>query len=231
MKQVVRVFCLALAGVATPALAVNGLFEINSVCAQFGCFSGDTGGLPVQITQPGSYRLTGNLSTANVNQDLIVVTADAVTIDLNGFAMLGPVSCSGTPTTCTATGTGVGIRAEGQRDMQIRNGTIRGMGSSGIIIGRGGLIEQLNVSQNRGDGIDAQASNTVLRYLTVSDNGGRGVGLGFGSSYLMDSVINFNGGDGVFGGFCGNIMAFGNATGNSCTAIAPNRCTPSTGCD
>ena len=47
---------------ATPALAVDGVLEINQTCAvQTGCFAGDSPGFPVTITQPGSYRLTSNL--------------------------------------------------------------------------------------------------------------------------------------------------------------------------
>jgi hypothetical protein len=56
-------FLLA-AAVASRALASDGVLEINHSCATAagGCFPGDTAGYPVQITQPGSYRLTSNLA-------------------------------------------------------------------------------------------------------------------------------------------------------------------------
>ena len=231
MIQRARVFCLALACSASSAFAVDGVFEISAVCAQFGCFDGDTSGLPVQITQPGSYRLTGNLSTASVNQGLIAVSTDGVSIDLNGYSLIGPVTCSGNTLTCSSSGSGDGIQAINQTDIQVRNGSIRGMGGVGVVVGGGALIEQLTVSENGSGGIEAQAPGAVLRRLAVRENGGRGVALGFGSSYLMDSVIFNNGAQGVFGGFCGNILAIGNTNGNACVAIAPNRCSVATDCD
>jgi hypothetical protein len=40
---------------ATPALAVDGVLEINQTCAvQTGCFSGDTAGFPVTISASGA---------------------------------------------------------------------------------------------------------------------------------------------------------------------------------
>ena len=65
---------LALAG---PALAVDGVLEINQTCAiSTGCFPGDSPGFPVSVTQPGSYRLTGNLdlSAEGVNVSGIAVS-------------------------------------------------------------------------------------------------------------------------------------------------------------
>ena len=57
-----RLMLLLLFALATPALASDGVLEINQTCAvQTGCFPGDTAGFPVKITASGSYRLTGNL--------------------------------------------------------------------------------------------------------------------------------------------------------------------------
>jgi len=90
-------FVLILGLVASTVYASDGVFEINADCAVFGCFDGDSSGYPVTITNPGSYRLTGNLTTSNVDTTLISVSADSVTIDLNGFALIGPVTCSPPP--------------------------------------------------------------------------------------------------------------------------------------
>jgi hypothetical protein len=212
------------------AQASDGVFEINADCAVFGCFDGDTAGLPVQITNPGSYRLTGNLTTGSASQTLIEITADSVALDLNGFSILGPVSCSGTSTSCSSSGTGIGIDGDGREDLQIRNGTIRGMGNDGVVVGRGPLLENLVVAENADDGIVALAPGGVLRRIVARENGGNGVSLGFASSYLMDSTAYNNGEDGVFGGFCGNVLMSGN-TGNACVAIAPNQCSTPTDCD
>ena len=55
----------------------------------------DPPGFPVIISLSGSYRLTGNLTVPNANTDAIDIVADNVTIDLNGFSIIGPVVCNG----------------------------------------------------------------------------------------------------------------------------------------
>ncbi len=58
-SMLILLLILALAG---PALAVDGVAEINQTCAvQTGCFGGDAAGYPVTIdgTAGTSYRLTG----------------------------------------------------------------------------------------------------------------------------------------------------------------------------
>lgn len=226
-------FTLALMGIALAgsAHAADGVFEINASCVQFGCFSGDGPGLPVQITSSGSYRLTGNLSTTDVDQTLIDVNADTVSIDLNGFSLQGPVTCSGSTVNCSASGTGDGIDANSSENVTIRNGAVIGMGDDGIRVGRSAYLEELIVVENAGVGVEALSSGSVLRRLSVRENGGNGVSLGLGSSYIMDSTVFNNGGQGVFGGFCGNVLMSVNDGPDSCIAIAPNRCDVATDCD
>jgi len=224
-------FPMAFALLAPVANASDGVFEINADCAQFGCFDGDTAGLPVQIVNPGSYRLTGNLTTASTSQTVIDVNTDDVSIDLNGFALRGPVSCSGATVSCSASGTGEGIDAGARSNIRIANGTISGMGDDGVRVGRGAWLEELTIAENAGIGIEALSPGAVLRRLSVRENGGNGVSLGFGSSYIMDSVVYNNGNQGVAGGFCGNVLMSANDGPDSCVAIAPNRCDTPTDCD
>jgi hypothetical protein len=118
---------------------------------------GDTPGFPVSITQPGSYKLSGNLTVPNNSTSGIVISADHVTIDLGGFAILGPVNCPGG--SCTGGGSSIaGIRVndftKGQFNITIRNGTIQGIGGWGIALTGGGfLIEQMHVTSTHRDGI------------------------------------------------------------------------------
>lgn len=212
------------------ARAVDGVIEINADCALFGCFSGDSAGYPVTITFPGSFRLTSDLTTGSVNTTFIQVSSDSVSIDLNGFSLAGPVTCSGSSLSCSGSGTGDGIDANGRENIVIRNGTIAGMGDNGIRVCRGARLENLTVAENGDLGIDAQCPGSRLSNLVVRENADNGVSLGFGSSYLTDSTIFNNGAQGVFGGFCGNVLMSGNAS-NSCTAIAPNRCGTASDCD
>jgi len=212
------------------ALAVDGVIEINADCAAFGCFSGDASGYPVTIASPGSYRLTSDLTTNSVNTTLIVVDSDQVSIDLNGFSLTGPVTCSGSSLSCSGSGTGDGIDAGNESDIVIRNGTISGMGDNGIRVCRGARLADLTIAENADLGIEALCPGARLSNLVVRENGDNGVSLGFGSSYLTDSTVFNNGAQGVFGGYCGNVLMSGNAS-NSCVAIAPNRCTTATDCD
>jgi hypothetical protein len=56
--------------------ASDGQLEINQACAvNTGCFPGDDPGFPVTITQPGSYRLTGNLDLSAVIRVWMVSTS------------------------------------------------------------------------------------------------------------------------------------------------------------
>src|SRR5579863_4016947 len=97
---------------APAALAVDGTVLINQSTITNGLPGCPTGGhFPIVICQSGSYRLSGNL-TVPANTDGIDINADNVTLDLNGFSILGPTVCSGSPLTCirnTAPPSGNGI--------------------------------------------------------------------------------------------------------------------------
>ena len=201
---------------ASPALAVDGVLEINQACAvNTGCFSGDAAGLPVTITAAGSYRLTGNLTVPDENTDGITVSANDVGIDLNNFAIIGPVTCSGTPTTCIpASGTGSGIERASLNfgSTSVKNGSITGMGYYGIWLGDQSEVTNVRVRWNRLDGISAEWGSTVsgnaaygndddgisvVNGSTVSGNtvrGNTGYGLRFSGteSAYSENVISNN---------------------------------------
>ena len=85
--------------------------------------------LPYTISTPGSYYLGGNLTYAG-DSDGITVNADNVTLDLMGFTL----AYTGTGTTY------YGIYMQGRKNVEIRNGTVRGwftgVDESGISCGR-----------------------------------------------------------------------------------------------
>ena len=100
---------------APAALAADGTVLINQSTITNGLTGCPTGGhFPIFICQPGSYRLSGNVTVPDANTDAIHITADNVTLDLNGFAILGPATCipNTFPKQCSTTsttGTGNGI--------------------------------------------------------------------------------------------------------------------------
>src|SRR5947207_10653708 len=111
---------------ALPMYAVDGVVLINQSAALAGNVTpGDTPGFPVTISVSGSYRLSGNLTVPDANTTAIEIDADNVTIDLNGFSIIGPTVCSGVPvTSCSPTGSGVGITSF-QSMISVYNGVIR----------------------------------------------------------------------------------------------------------
>ncbi len=98
---------LVLAG---PALAVDGVLEINQACAvNTGCFPGDTPGFPVTISgfpPESSYRLTSSLQVPGTNTDGLFLFGPHITIDFNGFSLSNLTVVAGTGNAVTATGTG-----------------------------------------------------------------------------------------------------------------------------
>jgi len=115
--------------VALPVGAGDGVREINQSCAAVGCWPGDSPGLPVEIVETGSYRLTGGL-LIDANTTAIVVTADNVSIDLNGFTIRGPAQVTIEPDgtlVCSSPGTGHAIFAPLAPRTEVRNGFVAGI--------------------------------------------------------------------------------------------------------
>src|SRR6185503_20874389 len=119
--------------------------------------------LPITISQPGSYYLTGNLLGV-AGQHGITITGPHVTIDLMGFELLGvPGSLSG-------------IYMNVAMSPHIRNGSIARWGQDGIngTNGGGGIIEDLRVFHNGRWGI-AFNSGSNIRKCIASANGNVGI--------------------------------------------------------
>lgn len=214
-----------------PARASDGAIEINMAAATAGGVTpGDGSGFPVTIDQPGSYVLTGNLQ---VDEDAtaIQITADNVTLDLNGFSILGPTSCTGSPPTCTATGTGIGVFSIGI-NVTVRNGTVRGMGASGIELLHDSRVVEVYVRSNGSAGINTGDSSEVRRCMALLNgddgirtsvgmiignhariNAGDGIEAASGST-VLDNVATQNGAFGLnlgsTAGYGGNVLTFNN---------------------
>lgn len=155
--------------------AADGVIEINAVRAALGDVTpGDAAGYPVTITLPGSYRLTGDLdlrgepSPANVTA--IRIESNAVTFDLAGFSIVGPTV--GCPDNCSPLGTGIGIEALGS--VTIRNGTLRGLGSDGVLLQGIGLVRDVVATGNRLYGVHANEHSLLLDVI-ANENGAGGI--------------------------------------------------------
>ncbi len=144
---------------------------------------------PYTITQAGSYYLTGNINISN-GSSAIVISADNVTVDLNGFSLLSNSN--------PAAGYGVQITnnlsINSIHNIAVKNGTIAGKvtlsGSSftgnGFNVGlaftsQNALdihVSDLAVSGCAGDGINLTPGgidNTLVERVTVNEVAGYGV--------------------------------------------------------
>src|SRR6202011_4694295 len=129
---------LLMAALSCNMYAVDGVVLIDQNRALAGGVTpGDTPGFPVTISVSGSYRLSGNLTVPDANTTAILITQDNVTIDLNGFSIIGPTVCVGSPTvtSCSPLGAGYGVDGGGHHSITVINGSVRGMGNSGISLG------------------------------------------------------------------------------------------------
>ncbi len=216
---------LALTGLSLPLIAApptNGPVIIDQKSALSGGISGncDAPGFPITICAPGSYILESNL-TVQANTDGIDITVPNVTIDLNGFTVAGPVTCtgSGASLSCTGSTSGNGITATGSfitDNMTVRNGTVRGFAQLGVsLTGIGNIVDGINASENIASGIfvwygTVSNSNSTrnaaggfvcfarqLKHNTSLGNAGDGILLNRCSA--TDNATNYNGGYGLSG--------------------------------
>lgn len=254
-SQSLRTFGVAAALLALTshaAFAVDGVVLIDQNKALAGNVTpGDTPGFPVTISQPGSYRLSGNLTVPDANTTAIVIAPDVVgvTLDLNGFAIIGPTVCGGFPIACAPLGNGNGVFSADGRAGSVRNGTIIGMGSTGVSLGgAGSSIENVTATSNGGHGIyvalgtathnrviknrlnGVLATNALVTLTFASQNGGAGIG-GNDSLFTQNTLV-VNGGVGIAASnsafsnnqFSSNNGGAANPQFSGRNAIGPNGC-------
>ncbi len=216
--------------VTSTSADADGAVDLNQDCAEAGCFAGDGPGFPILISVPGHYRLSSHLVTppgqAAIN---IQVPNGDVTLDLNGYAVRGPFTCTGFPVTgCAGAGTatvGVTINVKGG---SLRGGTIVGYGLRGLDLTTRGayLIESMTFTENGGGGadilmqsgavgvttrnsrfirngsdgyVDALGGNLAGRVEHSYFFGNFGAGARSSSGSLTHSFFQFNGGPGAIG--------------------------------
>jgi hypothetical protein len=202
---------MALAGVLlTPFPSSAGIVEINQARAlRGGVTPADAPGFPVTIDRAGSYRLTTDLtlpeSAAAGNG--IEIEAGEVTLDLNGFALVGREG------SCGSAGTGIRF-APGSGALVVKNGTLRAWrcraldvenfslfpalrlerlkietaaGGSGVTDLANALVQWVDFT-GPGSGALA-ASHSIVRDTTAIDGGGFGF---TGSANLLARVVARN---------------------------------------
>jgi hypothetical protein len=158
---------------AARAATCNGLNPISQAIVTA------SGGFPFKIVASGSYILTSDLFVSSSTKDAIDISVSDVTIDLNGFSIIGPTN-----------GTGVGIAAGAQHLITIRNGEVAGMGFDGIETGHSSQITNMRLLGNGNNGVTCADACDISH--NVSDNNGlNGIVIGIGG-HVASNVVQFN---------------------------------------
>jgi hypothetical protein len=195
MKPILVLSLLALA--ATAQAQVVNISQAKALAG--GVTPGDAPGFPVTISQPGSYKLTGNLTVTDPAVADIHITSPHVTLDLGGFLVKGPNQCSGNGFTliCTSEnyagqrGDGVlvslAIGEHGAR-VHLGNGSIAGFYGSGVTGGTTGG-RPLDVSRVRvsGNGLHGITNASGVTESSISRN--RVDGLVFVTTAIGNTVV------------------------------------------
>lgn len=247
---------------ASAAHAVDGVIQLNQARALAGDPSlADAPGFPITIRQSGSYRLTSDLVLFGIEGteelDAINVMVTNVTIDLNGFAILGPASCTldAGSIRCEPQAGGDGIDATARSQVVVRNGFVRGFAGRCIALssystvedvsvsscGQGGVdvqfesqVRHANVSFSGDDGIRGSEGGVIVQNCSVFRTEGDGIDVG-GGSLVIDNRITLTNGFGLRmtnGGYRGNVLrnTFGGTITGDGLEIGANICAGSTTC-
>ena len=160
------------------------------------------------INAPGSYYLTGNITGVS-GKNCILINASSVTIDLNGFALIG----SGLA--------GITSGVSGPVNIAVRNGSIQSCGGAGVNLTNtyGPLMEGLSVIYSGSAGMKL-GDGCVVRHCVVRNNASdnivtgvsanvahctavgsvNGVGIYLQSGAATDCVVNYNNSYGISAG-------------------------------
>jgi hypothetical protein len=144
--------------------------------------------LPTTISTQGLYCLTGNLATNISSGNAITITANNVTLDLNGWKVGGQAAGAGTQT--------AGIYSAAA-NVTIKNGIVRGFYYGIDLEGRGAVVQDVLIDQNTQIGIYVNGPGAIVEHNQVVDTGGTttatdafAIGIAGGSGGLGANISN-----------------------------------------
>jgi nitrous oxidase accessory protein NosD len=167
---------LVLLAVSAGARAeVTGCTEISSV--------------PFTVASPGIYCLNSSIVAPPLSGSAIEVSADDVVIDLNGHTLevAGPNNA-------------LGVRTINNKNVTVRNGTIRGFAGAVSLGGssstsQGHVVEKLRVEGSSSWGIRVQGPGVIVRNnLVIRSGGSKGgtsgiIAIGSGAHVVDNEVV------------------------------------------
>ncbi len=169
-----------------------------------------------KITQPGSYYLTGNI-TGVIGKHGIEIVVRGVTLDLNGFDLMGVAGMGAFD--------GVNAEVGGLVNIAVVNGSVRNWGDDGVDLNAASnsRIDGVLSFGNAGDGIVTDLGSTVSN-CSAHSNMRFGIATDSGNT-VSNCSARENGGTGIMVGFGGTVsncsalqnVGTGISAGNSCT--------------
>ncbi len=171
---------------------------------------------PIMISQSGSYFLTRNVAITTGNA--IVIDANDVTMDLNGFAITAPATNTGIAATGTVRtgvvirnghvrGFGVGVNVPSLSRSRLEDLEVEGALAVGIVVGSGGSVLNVLAHDNVNVGLNVIQQGTNYGTLIADSNFSRngfgsqattsGVTISANNVWLRNSIIDANEGPGV----------------------------------
>lgn len=198
-KITATLFCLVT--LSTTAFAVDGITLINQATVNA------AGGFPYAITQSGSYRLAGNLVVPNTAANGIVISADDVSLDLNGFLITCAAGYSSFPAGVYAT----------NNNAHVSNGTVRGC-YYGVSFGgaHSSGADRMKLIKNS-EGVHSVSDVTVTS-STFQENVVFGVYMFFGGSLVVSDSTFYGNGNGGSASVRGAVRGTGsNVVISGCT--------------
>jgi hypothetical protein len=206
--------------ILTIALAPAYLYAVDGEVLISQATVNAAGGFPYVISNPGSYKLSGNLILTDLSKDAIVIAHDFVTLDFGGFSIIGPNDCSSGSCTPFPKIPKAGVTTKYESiplfNITIRNGTIQGMGFGIRLSGDSNTVENMNIRSNYYDGItllrpDIQGSLQRVHGCNVNLNN---VGIIIDGGQINSNNVSGNRGSGIAIGGAGALVNHNVVIGN-----------------
>jgi len=168
---------------ATIIIALGALPQQILAATDAGVVLINQSNVPYKIKSSRSYKLSSNLFPAS-KATAITVTTSNVTIDLNGFSIIGGVE---------------GIDAHNQPLIAILDGEVTNTtGTYAIITGHSSRIEHVILLSNKGTGIYC-TDGCIVSDCIANNNGGNGIFVD-GRGVISSNVAQYNSFDAIFAG-------------------------------
>src|SRR6266850_1145063 len=146
-----------------------------------------------QLSAPGNYHLTGDLSCST---DGVVITASDVSFTLAGYTISGVSSRD----SCDVDQPQLGVRVEpGTSNVRVSGGTVTGFVDGVMLYGSNSRVSAMTITNNRVFGITVSSDGNTVHSNILRRNGleegasGGGIGVFNGNDNVIhDNAVNAN---------------------------------------